>query len=186
MNRKRGFTLIELLVVISIIALLSSVVLSSLSTARARARDAKRLSELKQIATALYLAADKNGGTYPSSGGVARCLGTTGTCWGGNFSGLASLNTAVSEYMTSIPVDPLSSSRASKGDRYVYSDSTSNIAQYCNGGLPYPDGPFLFWIPDETTQPTTAAQCKNIGYPGCCGNQFTCAVNNACVYPLAK
>lgn len=53
--RKSGFTLIELLVVISIIGLLSSVVLASLSTARARARDTRRIEDLRQIQTALEL-----------------------------------------------------------------------------------------------------------------------------------
>lgn len=49
----RGFTLIELLVVIAIISILSSVVLASLNGARARARDAKRMTELHQIQLAL-------------------------------------------------------------------------------------------------------------------------------------
>ncbi|NBV76692.1 type II secretion system protein [bacterium] len=52
---KRGFTLIELLVVIAIIGLLSTVVLASLSSARAKSRDARRLSDLKQIANAVAL-----------------------------------------------------------------------------------------------------------------------------------
>lgn len=51
MHRPNGFTLIELLVVISIIALLSSVVLSSLNTARARAADSAVKADLKQIFT---------------------------------------------------------------------------------------------------------------------------------------
>ena len=61
---KRGFTLIELLVVISIISLLSSVVYSSLSNARAKARDAKNISSLKQLQTALTLYYDQFG-YYP-------------------------------------------------------------------------------------------------------------------------
>ena len=60
----RGFTLIELLVVIAIIGILSSVVLSSLNSARGKARDAKRKSELKQLQTALELYYSDNS-AYP-------------------------------------------------------------------------------------------------------------------------
>lgn len=60
----RGFTLVELLVVISIISLLSSVVFASVNSARARARDAKRIADLRQMATALELYFDANG-AYP-------------------------------------------------------------------------------------------------------------------------
>ena len=51
---------------ISIISLLSSVVLSSLSTARAKARDAKRLSDMHQMQIALEFYYDSFG-RYPDS-----------------------------------------------------------------------------------------------------------------------
>ncbi|MEK9161552.1 MAG: prepilin-type N-terminal cleavage/methylation domain-containing protein [Patescibacteria group bacterium] len=59
-NIKRGFTLIELLVVIAIIGILSSVVLASLNSARAKSRDAKRLSDIKSLQLALELYFDQN------------------------------------------------------------------------------------------------------------------------------
>jgi len=64
MKRNKGFTLIELLVVIAIIGILSSVVLASLNSARAKSRDAKRVSDIKQLQLALELYFDDNG-QYP-------------------------------------------------------------------------------------------------------------------------
>jgi prepilin-type N-terminal cleavage/methylation domain-containing protein len=81
-NSKKGFTLIELLVVIAIIGILSSVVLASLSTARQKSRDAKRISDLGQVQLALELFFDRIQ-SYPSTtpticgaAGLTACAGT--------------------------------------------------------------------------------------------------------------
>lgn len=59
-----GFTLIELLVVIVIIGILATLATVTLSSARGKARDARRVSDVKQIQTALELYYNDAGG-YP-------------------------------------------------------------------------------------------------------------------------
>ncbi len=57
MNKKSGFTLIEVLTVIMIIAILASIILVSLDTARERARDVtiqNQVGQLRSLAEALY------------------------------------------------------------------------------------------------------------------------------------
>ncbi|MFZ4500555.1 MAG: type II secretion system protein [Minisyncoccia bacterium] len=62
----RGFTLIELLVVIAVIGILASVVMASLNSARAKARDARKIADFKNISTALQLYQDSYGYMPPS------------------------------------------------------------------------------------------------------------------------
>jgi type II secretion system protein G len=63
---KKGFTLIELLVVISIIAMLSSIVLSSVSSAKSKANDATIIQNVKQFKTALEMYRNDYG-VYPGT-----------------------------------------------------------------------------------------------------------------------
>ncbi len=52
-ENQKGFTLVELLVTVGIIGILATITVASLSGTRSRARDAQRLSDVKQIAAAL-------------------------------------------------------------------------------------------------------------------------------------
>lgn len=58
--KKRGFTLIELLVVIAILGIIATMVLSQVNKARIKSRDARRLSDLKEMKLALSVFFDAN------------------------------------------------------------------------------------------------------------------------------
>ncbi len=103
MNKTKGFTLIELLVVIAIIGILSSVVLASLNTAREKSRDAKRVSDIKQIQLALELYFDSNG-EYPDS--------------------IGDLASSTERFLPSTPTDPI----ASRSYSYVALDDMTSPA----------------------------------------------------------
>jgi prepilin-type N-terminal cleavage/methylation domain-containing protein len=105
MKTNRGFTLIELLVVIAIIGILSSVVLASLNTARQKSRDARRISDIKQLQLALELYFDDNG-IYPAT--------------------IAS-STLTSDYIPAVPEDPTATAGA-----YTYVQVGSGTG-YCLG-----------------------------------------------------
>ncbi len=121
----RGFTLIELLIVIAVIGILASVILVSLTSARSKARDSKRISDIKQISVALQLYRDTNG-TFPSTAGVCYadwcCLGhgSGGTCWAGAYTGNTALdNSLAPQYISKLSDDPLNNI-SKYGDGYMY------------------------------------------------------------------
>jgi len=134
--QSKGFTLIELLLVIAIIGVLASFIIANLIGAKARARDAQRKSDMRQIQSALELyRADQN--TYPPAP-----LPSCGS----------PLTSGGAVYIQKIPCDPLNTGR------YVYTytvngtgtaytivaclentndqqkDKPSNNAAYCAGG----------------------------------------------------
>lgn len=108
---KNGFTLIELLVVISIIGTLSTVALTSLNGARAKARDAKRLSDVEQIVIALDM-------YYSDHGNYPHPVSADGS-WETSFEDGADFLDALKDqgyFPNGVPVDPVNGS----GKYYSY------------------------------------------------------------------
>jgi type II secretion system protein G len=110
---KKGFTLIELLVVIAIIGLLSTLAVVALGSARSKARDAKRLSDLRAVQNGLEMYyAEK--AAYPTAASGVTLGSTNAAC----LNAAAGFTTAgcTSAFLTPVPADPGSNS-------YVYTSA---------------------------------------------------------------
>ncbi|MBT4403011.1 type II secretion system protein [Candidatus Falkowbacteria bacterium] len=110
-KNKQGFTLIELLVVIAIIGILSTMAVVALGSARSKARDAKRQSDLKIFQTAIEMNISDNGAapTVPAN-------------W-------AALATALATYLPGgLPEDPSSTPRI-----WCYCVDSASTSKYLVG-----------------------------------------------------
>lgn len=156
----KGFTLIELMVVVVIIAILTSIVATSFAQAKAKSRDAKRISDLAQIQLALELAFDKCG-LYPGVswvGGrkvliVGQNIDITCVKQGGS-------PYLLSDFLQTMPVDP------STGLAYLYEVYTPKVNYR------------LMAVLETSTGAAAGGAIGNIG-------NITCSAgNNYCVSPM--
>ncbi len=189
-NKSRGFTLIELLVVIGIIGILASITIAGLNTARSKARDARRISELRNIGIALENYASAHNGMYPyndadGSNAIESSLGyDTGSndtpYFGGNYelclgneggwhTGAGFLKTELAPYI-SLPKDPLNTGNFC----YIYigQQNGQGASMWARGEKTTQwGGAYLYGIvlgtPDNVTYPQDGAFGKiyPVGYP---------------------
>jgi prepilin-type N-terminal cleavage/methylation domain-containing protein len=111
---KRNFTLIELIVVIAIIGTLTAITLPAINTARVKARDVRRVTDINQITKALELVLSFNG-SYPNSTGTAclsTCMGASPPSW----------CLSLLSQMINIPNDPLPNQYC-----YLYNSDGTNF-----------------------------------------------------------
>jgi prepilin-type N-terminal cleavage/methylation domain-containing protein len=80
-HARAGFTIIELLVVIAIIGMLASIIMVSLSAAKAKGRDARRLADLKSIQVAATLFSEDTGGPPGGAAGWWAQLSNSCAAW---------------------------------------------------------------------------------------------------------
>jgi prepilin-type N-terminal cleavage/methylation domain-containing protein len=133
---KKGFTLIELLVVIAIIGLLSTLAVVSLNSARLKARDARRQSDLRQISTAMELYRTQTD-SYPISSGVAcdttdaATIAGTKDLGGTTFDIICPakglVDAAGNKYIQSVPIDPTQDVTY----HYLYVPGSTPANSYC-------------------------------------------------------
>ena len=188
--RTKGFTLIELMVVVSIISLLSSIVLTAVGTVREKARDTRRLEDMRQILIALELYRDTHG-TYPrnrnlsdgtSNYGEQDCQGWDDSVRNGNGTGGMFLDPLEIEgYINPVPVDPLNSidcpAGLMSGNHYRY--AIYSAGQYNCGDRPFfvlgahdmetvPGSPTN--DPGSPTHPSSPGFSCNIDFAACGGD----------------
>lgn len=149
-KKKRGFTLIELLIVVAIIGILASVILASLNSARAKARNANRISGVTQIIKAFNLAFNT---AWPiNSSGAWACI--SATCYNGfsSYVAVPNVDGFFMPYMASKPVDPAGGS-ANRFGGFIYGQWVGGVAPY--DGHIESAGSYIYWGVEPPLTPTS-------------------------------
>ncbi len=128
-QKQKAFTLIELLVVIAIIGLLASIIMVALNNARSKARDAKRIADVKELMSAFELYYNDNN-QYPASGGASNPNSGWSDSNDSSWNTLSSI--LVPNYLGSMPKDPLNNAGCWAADSGCYTYTFYSLDYGCN------------------------------------------------------
>ncbi len=192
---QKGFTLIELIIVIAVIGIISTLFSVNFLGAKQRGRDQQRISDLKQIQTALEVYRLDNG-EYPI---------TTGSYYlnANPCPAKSPFPPSTGAYMQQIPCDPAGRNYYNNGNYYYYSsDGSKYLLAACleNGNDPigsrgapspapsnnncssgnwyYPISEFLTPTPTPTNAPTPTSQPTNTPTPTPALSYYQTVVND--------
>ncbi len=154
-NKKSGFTLIELMVVVAIVSLLSALVVTALNSARAKGRDAQRVSSIKQVQNALELYYSDNKG-YPAVSGRNNPLDAIIPIDPFNYS---IGNSLIPTYIKQMPVDPT----AGVGAYRYFVFSTGVLTDFYSIMIPYETKTSCLVCGGGTDGPLTCGPALTVG-----------------------
>jgi len=154
---RKGFTIIEMLIVVTILAMLAGILVPILEEEAAIARDGRRASDLRSVASALANYKDRNG-AYPTTSG--NWQGDAGNFGGYGYGATGYIPNLVPDYIPYLPQDPDAQFPNATDGGYMYRSDGSDFKFVINSTATtyYESNPFY-----DPTRPIVGWQVSSPG-----------------------
>ncbi|MDO8335901.1 MAG: prepilin-type N-terminal cleavage/methylation domain-containing protein [Candidatus Saccharibacteria bacterium] len=149
MKNKSGFTIVELLIVIVIIGILAALVITAYNGIQQRARDAKRLSDIRAVARIVESYYSEKG-SYPTTGGLSNGFALSDA-------NCNDASTHTSDWVPGVVPSFVNSLPQSDGPR---TSTYTRCYKYISDGTNYV---LSAWLAVETG-PQTSTSYRNLGF----------------------
>ncbi|MDA0666842.1 MAG: prepilin-type N-terminal cleavage/methylation domain-containing protein [Planctomycetota bacterium] len=154
---RKGFTIIEMLIVVTILTMLAGILVPILSEEAAIARDGRRASDLRSVASALANYKDRNG-DYPTTTG--NWQGDSGNHGSYGYDASGYIPNLVPDYIPYLPQDPDAQYPNATDGGYMYRSDGFDFKFVINSTAAtyYVSNPFF-----DPTRPTIGWQVSSPG-----------------------